>query len=126
MLSPEDREAVLTLERRWIYAEIAGDIQRVRPWLTQDCELCPPNGACATGPDAFLAGLAAPGRITDLILEDVVIAGGGDHAWKTARFRTEMDTGDGLVTIEGRHLWFLRKDAGEWKVRLLSWMIEGE
>jgi ketosteroid isomerase-like protein len=124
MLDDADRESILALEARWLSAETEGRPEALRDLLTEDCALCPPDGPKVEGREAFLAAQAAPGDILDIQVGEGVIEGGPVHAWKTARFTTRLLMEGREIAVHGRHLWLMRKEAGDWRIAALSWWFE--
>jgi ketosteroid isomerase-like protein len=125
MLDDADRAAILKLEADWLTAQTRGQTDDIRALLTEDCELCPPDGDPARGIDAFMKNQAPPGTLLNVRISEAEIEGGPVHAWKTARFATRIAMADGReVTVQGRHMWLLRKTGGVWKVRVLSWRFD--
>jgi ketosteroid isomerase-like protein len=125
MIDDADRTAIRKLEADWLTAQVENRPAALRALLTEDCELCPPDADPAIGPDAFMAGQAGPGMVLNVRISEAEIDGGPSHAWKTARFATRIAMPDGReITVQGRHMWLLRKTADGWKIRALSWRFD--
>ncbi|MBA4802191.1 MULTISPECIES: YybH family protein [Euryhalocaulis] len=124
-IAADDEKQILELEADWLNAEREGRPQDVAPLLSETVEFWGPEGERFTGREAAVEHLAAtPGRILGIDLSEKQIWGGQDLAWKTARFITALEIDGKAVTVRGRHLWVLGREAEGWRVRLLCWELD--
>ncbi|MEE2565413.1 YybH family protein [Hyphobacterium marinum] len=124
MTSTSDRMAILALQADWVTAERANDSNRLRQFMCEDITLWPDDGPAVTGIDVALAAAKGPFPIREIVISDEVIEAGPVHGWKSARFTTHFDNAGETVTVQGRHLWVLRRESTGWKLAGLSWQID--
>ena len=130
MLEPAERAAIDQLERRWLTCELEGRPADVLELCSDDVVWLPPGCPPIRGKDAVRAWLATSrDHILDITLTRVSVHGDGSGAHKIANFRTRYVPAGSVdvVTIEGWHLWVLRRDAQtSWLVHAVAWsLMEG-
>lgn len=127
MVGPSDLAAIGELERRWAASELAGHLSEVLELCTPDVVWLPPGRPPIRGRAAVRAWLERSSeRIEDIRLSDVTVAGDGSTAYKTANFQTRwLPSGSTeVVTINGWHLWVLRRHGRfGWRVAVVAWSI---
>lgn len=127
MLEPAERAAIEQLERRWLDCELEGRPADVLELCSEDVVWLPPGRQPIRGKDAIRAWLATSrDHVQDISLTHVVVHGDGFGAHKIANFRTRyVPAGSAdAVTIEGWHLWVLRRDADDsWRVHAVAWSL---
>lgn len=128
-LSDEDIQAIRTIHRGWLHEELAGNAQGVLEFCTDDVVWIPASGPLLRGKAEIRRWLRQDQPdIKSLRVSDPEIEGSGSFAYKLSTYSSSFVTpgGSEVVTVEGAHLWILRKDrADRWLVALLTWTSTG-
>ncbi len=115
------REAVLDAATKWEEAVNAGDVAAVAEVYAEDAMLLPPGSERIEGREnieAFWQDLVKEG--TEIDLESVDVATGGDIAYEIGTFSLTMP--DAAEPITGKYIWTWKQtDAGEPKVTADIW-----
>lgn len=123
-LTPDDCRAIRDVHDAWIAAELRGDIQSVVALCADDIRIFTPNAAIVEGKRAVQEMLQQDATKLDGIeTTDLRVAGTGYLAYKTCGYETRFSAHGvpASSVARGVHLWILRKDAGTWKVVLVTW-----
>lgn len=127
--SIDDRVAIEELHTAWLAAELRGDTAALLALCAAAPVWLPPGGAPLCGRTAIREWLAAQPAATlqRIHIERLAISASGSFAWKTAAFRTVVDSGPGggTRTVTGTHAWLLqRDDTPAWRIAVVTWTVD--
>ncbi len=120
-LTSNEKAEILDVQRRWVDAEVSGNVGRIGHLCTEDVVSLPQGAVLLRGRQAIssLWSIEDP-RIASIDNSDVEIAGSDATAVKVARFETRFAVqGDSTTPqpVSGYHVWILRRnEGGEWRV----------
>jgi ketosteroid isomerase-like protein len=121
------KDTIQTIERihsAWIDLEVAGEARSLLAFCAEDIELRPPDGPSVHGRNAVLAHLAkGTAQIHSIEISDRHLRGSSDSVSLTANYKTTFSLAGDPAPREatGSHTWELRKQAGRWRIVLVSW-----
>jgi ketosteroid isomerase-like protein len=123
-LPGKDIEAIEQIHRRWIEAELSGNVLEVLRFCTDDVRWMVPGSEVLVGKEAASLLVHNGTEIVDIQTAAVEIRGSCDIAYKTCKYTTRFvaEGTDSQQVARGSHLWILHKqDTEEWKVALVTW-----
>jgi ketosteroid isomerase-like protein len=119
-----DKDSILAIHHAWINAEQAGDVEAMLSLCAADIRLFPPSNPSKQGKDAVRESLLESSDSTiDLDVSNIYIEISGILAYKTASFvaRVEQSDGSAVKTVQGSHLWVLRREGSDWLITIVAW-----
>jgi uncharacterized protein (TIGR02246 family) len=113
-------QQIRELDRKWVEAIRAGDVDTIADIYAEDGLVMPPNAVQAEGTEAvrrFWEGLLGlPNASLTFEPSRIEVAGAGDIAYDIGTYALGFDTDQGRVEDEGKYVVVWTKEEGEWKV----------
>jgi len=122
-LTSNEKAEILDVQRRWVDAEVSGDVDRIVHLCTEDV-VCLPQGAVPLRGRQAISSLWSieDPQIASIDISDVEISGFDATAIKVARFETRFAAQG--EPVSGYHVWILRRnEGGEWRVAFFTWTL---
>src|ERR1039458_10509357 len=123
-LTKDTIQAIERIHSAWIDLEVAGEARSLLTFCAEDIELRPPDGPSVHGRNAVLAHLAqGTAQIHSIEISDRHLRGSSESVSLTANYKTTFSLPGDPAPREatGSHPWQLRKQAGRWRIVLVSW-----
>jgi uncharacterized protein (TIGR02246 family) len=119
-----DKDQIMALHNAWMDAEQRGDVDAMLSLCSSDIRLIPPDLPILQGKQAIREFLQAPQEsINRINISNIHVEIGGTLALKTASFVSEFRgiSNSQVKTIQGSHLWVLRREDSEWRIIIVAW-----
>jgi len=126
----DDESEILRVHHEWIGLEKSGKEEEVLNFCSKDVVwLVPGLGALQGGEAVHSYLISQPATvIVSIDTSDVAVEVSNELAVKRANFCTTFMDGATEAKVTGTHIWTLRKDrqAGQWQVTSVTWVIDAE
>jgi uncharacterized protein (TIGR02246 family) len=113
-----EEQTIRDLDRQWVAAVAAKDVERTRAFYAPDAVFMAPNAPTASG-DALRAAWAQMLGMPNLALTfsptQVRVSGDGTMAYDVGTYSFAFDGPHGRVQDQGKYLVVWRKVGGQWK-----------
>lgn len=116
----------MIIHQTWIDAEQRGDVEVMLALCSDDIRFFPPDLPARQGKNAIRELLQTPvDSVKEINISNIQIEISGSLAYKTASFVTHSKKSPELqtTTIQGNHLWVLRRESTQWRIIIVSWSL---
>jgi ketosteroid isomerase-like protein len=123
-LSEREVREINELHDNWIAKELEGHSCQLLDLCADEIQWIPPDSPPLRGKDAIAKYLASTKVVLQRVdVDDVFVGGSNTTAYLTSNYHTRFLPEGVSETQEatGTHLWVLRKQAGEWRVIVVTW-----
>lgn len=115
-----DMEAILELDRKWVAAVAARDVEWIANLYAPKGRLMPPGQPAVEGRKAIGAAwrgmLADPTFTFTFAPKHIHVAGSGDHAHEVGTYQSATGAGDGRTKDQGKYVVVWAKIGARWQV----------